>query len=140
MGKRGSTRGIKVNRHYTYEDAADVLGLTYRTIRAWREKGLCVMTSSRPHLILGEDLIGFIESQHQPSGRLEPDQFRCFTCQAPRRALDRIVFYTSTAPKRGQLEAICEVCEGRCFRFAGEAGLPKLAQYFEIVRNELTQA
>jgi hypothetical protein len=138
MGKRGSTRGIKANRHYTYEDAADTLGPTYQTIRSWRGKGLRVMTSSRPHLILGEDLIAFIKSQHQPSGKMEPDQFRCFTCKNPRRALDRIVFYTRTAPKRGQLEAVCDECEGRCFRFVGEAALPQLAQYFEIVRNDPT--
>jgi hypothetical protein len=134
MAKRGSVRRIKANRHYTYRDAADALGFKPQTIRAWCKAGLQVMTDTRPHLILGANLIAFQKARQKPSAKMAPDQLRCFKC-GPTRALDRIVFYTPYTPHRGQLEAICEVCGGACFRFEGAKRLGEKARFFEIVKN-----
>jgi hypothetical protein len=98
------------------------------------------MIDARPHLILGEDLIEFVQSRQKAKPKSAPDQFRCFTCQTLTSPLDRIVFYTSLTPSRGQLEAICEVCGGACFKFAGEKRLASLSQILEIVRNNARQA
>lgn len=138
MPKRVSTRRIKANRHYQYDEAAEALELTYQTLRSWRVKGLPVMTGGRPHLILGEDLIAFVKAQQRPCLKMAPDQLRCFKC-GPTRALDRVVFYTAYTPQRGQLEAVCEVCEGPSFRFAGASSLAEKAQFFEIVRDNPPQ-
>jgi len=140
MAKRVSTRRIKANRHYPYEDAADVLGLSSQTVRSWRSQSLEVMTDKRPHIILGENLIRFIEARQKPASKMAPDQFRCMTCKRPTRPLDGVVFYNPLTPTRGQLKALCEECEGQCFRFASERGLPKLARFFEIVRTNESQA
>jgi hypothetical protein len=139
MSKRVSTRRIKANRHYPYDIAADLLGITPQTLRTWRKAGLRVMTDTRPHLILGEDLIAFIEVHQKPPAKMAPDEFKCLTCKRPTRPLERLVFYTPLTKHRGQLEAVCEVCEGQCFRFAGETSLTKTAQFLEIVRNNPSQ-
>lgn len=140
MAKRVSTRRIKKNRHYSYELAADALGLSQGTVRSWRAKGLEVMTDERPHIILGETLIAFIAAQQMPPRKMALDQFRCMACRRLTRPLGGVVFYTPITPSRGQLEALCETCEGQCFRFAGEGGLVKLAQLVEIVRCGSSQA
>ena len=36
MGKRVSTRKVKKHRHYTYEGAAEILGVSAQTVRSWR--------------------------------------------------------------------------------------------------------
>ncbi len=85
MVKRVSARRVKIHRQYTYESAADVLGVTAHTVRGWRSVGLAVLDSQKPHLILGHDLKRFIESRmRKKSGKLAPDEFYCMSCRAPR--------------------------------------------------------
>lgn len=140
MAKKVSTRRIKANRHYRYDDAARLLGLSTQTVRGWRKEGLIVLTGKKPHVILGEHLIEFVEARQKPRIQMEPDQFRCFTCQVPRRALDRVVFYTDLTASRGQLEAFCEECGGTCSRFSARSKLPGLTPFFEIVMPKVPQA
>ncbi|MDJ0825299.1 MAG: helix-turn-helix domain-containing protein [Rhodobacter sp.] len=140
MAKRVLIRALKRHRHYTYDEAADALGVTVQTVRSWRAQGLPVMTEKRPHLMLGEDLAAFHKRRNKPPNKPAKDRFRCFRCRDNTRPLDGIVFYTSLTPKRGQLEAVCGVCGNPCFRFASEAGLADLSTIFEIVRNGPSQA
>lgn len=117
-----------------------MLGLSTQTVRSWRKQGLIVMTEKKPHLILGEHLIEFVEVRQKPRVKMEPDQFRCFTCKLPRRALDSVVFYTDLTASRGQLEAFCEDCGAKCSRFSSRAKLPDLTQFFEVVMPSDPQA
>ena len=81
MAKRVSARKIKTHNQYTYEQAADVLGVTVQTVRLWRQAGLDVLDSQKPHLILGFALKGFLnDRQNKPERRLALDQFLCMTC------------------------------------------------------------
>lgn len=87
MPKRVSTRKIKKDRLYTYEEAGDALGLTSHTLRTWRPLGLKVMTSGTPHYILGAELIAHIERKKgQRSVKLGMDQMYCF-CARDRKSL-----------------------------------------------------
>ena len=140
MAKRVSTRALKKHRHYTYEDAADALGVTAQTVRSWRAHGLRVLDEKRPHLMLGEDLIVFLKARQAPAERPAPGTFRCFSCREQTRPLDGVAFYTPLGPNRGQLEALCGECQGLCFRFASEASLGRLGAFLEIVRCDPTQA
>lgn len=88
MAKRVSTRGIKKDRLYTYEGAADVVSVTSQTVRSWRSEGLAVLTDKKPHFILGEALIEFLERrQKRKSFRMREDQLFCLTCRMPRRLM-----------------------------------------------------
>lgn len=140
MAKRVSTRRIKVNRHYTYEDAASNLGVSEQTVRAWSRQGLEVMTDARPHLILGQDLITFIQKRQTLKVKMKPDRFFCFSCKRRSRPLDGIAFFTAYTTKGGRLEAFCGSCEGPCGRFVSQRDLPKIARLLEIVRNDVEQA
>ena len=61
MAKRVSARGVKKHCEYTYDAAAEVLGVTIQTMRGPRALGLVVLDSQRPHLILGHKLKRFLE-------------------------------------------------------------------------------
>ena len=135
MAKRVSARRIRKHRHYTYEDAADVLGVSVQTVRSWRDVGLAVMTEGRPHYILGEALIAFLDSRKARSVKLTPDQMLCFACRKPKRPLGMMVDYVPINATRGRLTGFCEDCEGPCQRFASVASLEALGRIFDIVRR-----
>lgn len=141
MAKRVSTRRIKLHRHYTYESAADVMGVSVQTVRSWRPQGLAVLADKKPHYILGVALIEFLaRRQVKRSVRLATDQLLCFTCRKPQRPYGMMVDYVAINETRGRIVALCEVCEGRCQRFVSEKALAELDRIFEIARRSARQA
>lgn len=87
MARRVSSRKIKTHNQYTYEQAAEALGVSVQTVRSWRQLGLTVLDSQKPHLILGRMLKDFIDRRaSKTKHQLARDEFLCMTCKAPRRA------------------------------------------------------
>lgn len=133
MGKRMSARKIKIHNQYTYEQAADALGVSVQTVRLWRQSGLPVLDSQKPHLILGFALKDFLQSRsNKPERRLALDQFLCMACNAPRRAYGGMADYTPYTDARGRLEALCEACQGLCGKFASASLCAELAPILTI--------
>ncbi len=84
MSKRVSARLVKKNRQYTYDEAADVLGVTPQTVRSWRASGLEVLDDQKPHLILGAAIKEFLANRSTKTKRtLADDQFLCMSCACP---------------------------------------------------------
>lgn len=138
MLRRVSARKIKIHNQYTYEQAAGVLGVSVQTVRLWRQSGLDVLDSQKPHLILGFALKDFLNNRaNKPERRLARDQFLCMTCNAPRRAYGGMADYLPYTDTRGRLEALCEVCEGLCGKFASPRLCAELAPVLTIsTRNK----
>ena len=65
MTRRPSYRVLRAARSYTFEEAATALGVSFSTIRNWVKKGLPIMRSQRPYLILSEDLKAFRQAQSE---------------------------------------------------------------------------
>ena len=104
MAKRVSARRVKIHRQYTYEAAAEALGVTAHTVRAWRAVGLAVMVSPNPYLILGSELRRFIENR---APKLAQNQFYCMSCRAPRVPYGGMADYLPINPVRGRLIVLC---------------------------------
>ncbi|MGJ8615536.1 MAG: hypothetical protein ACSHWS_01775 [Sulfitobacter sp.] len=133
MAKRVSTRKVKKDRLYTYEEAGDAVGVTSHTVRAWRSSGLDVMTATKPHYILGAVLIEHIQSrQRNRSVKGALDQMFCFTCKAQTRPLGAMVDYIPINDARGRLMGLCCMCEGTLNRFASKADLGKFDGIYDI--------
>lgn len=136
MAKRVSARNIKIHTQYTYEHAADILGVSVQTVRSWRKFGLVVLDSQKPHLILGFALKDFLNKRaNKPERRLARDQFLCMTCNEPRRAYGGMADYLPYTDTRGRLEALCEVCEGLCGKFASPRLCAELAPILTISKR-----
>jgi len=141
MAKRVSRRNIKIHSQYTYESAADALGVSVQTVRLWRHSGLPVLDSQKPHLILGFALKDFLNGRSKkPERRLARDQFLCMACNAPRRAYGGMADYRPYTTARGRLEALCEDCQGLCGKFASPAVCAELAPILNIaIRNRKSE-
>mgnify|MGYP001036749990 FL=1 len=133
MAKRVSARKVKIHNQYTYQQAADALGVSVQTVRLWRHDGLPVLDSQKPHLILGFALKDFLNNRFTKSKRrLARDQFLCMACNAPTRAYGAMADYTPYTERRGRLEALCEVCGGPCGKFASRSLCDELAPILSI--------
>ena len=136
MAKRLSARRIRKNRQYTYEDAADALGVTVQTVRAWRAQGLSVLTSSTPHIIMGFALKNFIANRTARTRRsLEEDEVFCLGCKVPRKPFGMMADYVAINPERGRLVTLCECCEGRCVRLVSASAIARLSEKMDIAMN-----
>lgn len=133
MAKRVSAQRVKIHRQYTYDAAADVLGVTVQTVRAWRKDGLAVLDSQKPHLILGHDLKRFIQNRMpKASCKLAPDEFFCMSCRVPKRAYGAMADYEPFNHARGRLVALCEACQMPCGKFATPQTCDDLATILTI--------
>lgn len=133
MAKRVSARKIKKHRTYTYDEAGAALGVSPHTVRSWRANGLAVMTSGKPHFILGAELIRYIEKrQAKKAVKTGLDQMYCFKCKTPQSPLWSMVDYIPINDTRGRLTGLCGACEGVLQRFASKGDLGKFEQVYEI--------
>ncbi|MEP2890525.1 hypothetical protein [Tateyamaria sp.] len=139
MAKRVSTRKIKKHRLYSYDEAGDALGVAPHTVRAWRANGLEVMAATKPHYILGAELIRYIaEKQVERSFTMALDQMYCLRCKAPRKPLWGMVDYIPNSDTKGRLTGLCDACEGGLQRFVGKGDLVKLGQIYEIASKDVS--
>jgi hypothetical protein len=64
MGKsQPSHRLLKIHRNYTVGEVADILGTHKNTVRSWIKAGLSTIDNKRPTLILGHELIAFLQAR-----------------------------------------------------------------------------
>jgi len=134
MAKRFSTRGISKHRCYMVEEAALIIGATPQTIRKWGNGDLPLLTSRRPHLVNGSDLIAYIKARADRTQRpkLEIGQVRCFRCGLREKPLGEMADYIPMTPTRGRLAALCSACEGECSLFIGQTKLALYAKVLDI--------
>lgn len=137
MAKRISARKVKIHNQYTYQQAADLLGVSVQTVRLWRKSGLPVLDSQKPHLILGFALKDFLNARsNKPERRLARDQFLCMSCSMPTLAYGGMADYQPYTATRGRLKVLCEVCQGLCGKFASPSICNELAPILTIaIRN-----
>lgn len=111
MPRSANLSGIKSLHTYTIKEAAEVSGVSERTIRAWINNGLPAMTQARPILIRGDALIAFIKAQRKARKTdVRQHEFYCLKCRAARKPAGNLV-ECQTNGKRAKLIALCETCE-----------------------------
>ncbi len=133
MARRYNPRKIKIHKSYRVDEAADALGVSVQTIRNWVRDGLPVFRSKTPFLILGCELRAYIERRFvKPKHKLNPGEFTCFGCRAPRLPFGMMADYVPLNAHRGRLVGLCPVCEATCSRFVALASLTAHSAVLDI--------
>lgn len=115
--RRTNPRAIKLHRTYSVEEAARVLGVHKNSVRAWRVQGLRPIDDSRPMLFLGSELRVFLERRRAGRKRpCRPGTIYCFRCREPREPALGMVDWNPSTARRGNIMALCSVCETPMFR------------------------
>ncbi|QIE41624.1 helix-turn-helix domain-containing protein [Rhodobacteraceae bacterium SC52] len=132
MPKHARLSGIKAVRCYTIEEAAEVSGVSPRTIRNWAADGLRVMDGTRPALIRGDDLRNYIKAARDSRKvKTRIDTFYCLRCRKERRAAEGFADCVITV-NRAMLTALCEVCETVLSKPVAKVRIPEIARTLDL--------
>ncbi len=113
MGKRHPNhRRVKTHRSYTVEEVASLFDIHKNTVRNWVKNGLAPIDSKRPMLILGSNLVEFLQIRRTKNKQTcKPGELYCVRCRVPRPAAEDMAEYSPGNEKTGNLIAICPVCD-----------------------------
>lgn len=110
MARRYNARAIKIHRNYTIDEAARALNASKGTVRRWIKNGLSAIMDQKPILILGSDLIDFLNDRAAQKRKCRLHECFCMSCRLPRAAAFGEVEIVSPTPTSGNMRALCEVC------------------------------
>lgn len=110
MARRSNRRAIKLHRNYTVDDAARALGVAKGTVRRWIKNGLPAIIDRKPILILGGDLIDYLDSRASSRKPCQLDECFCFSCREPRKPAFGMAEFIPITATGGNLRALCAEC------------------------------
>ena len=110
MARRYNARAIKIHRNYTIDEAARALNTSKGTVRRWVKNGLAAIADQKPTLIIGADLIDFLNSRATQKQKCKLYECFCMSCRQPRSPAFGEVEIVSMTPTSGNMRALCEVC------------------------------
>jgi len=115
---------IKARHSYSTKELAETLNLHAGTVYLWIKQGLKIIeTSSKPYLILGEEIKQFLKEKKQKrKHQLSVGEFFCPKCHKARKSLPNKISVEYTNRKLGKvykqviIKGVCEVCGQKFFR------------------------
>jgi hypothetical protein len=124
---RTDPRRIRINRPYTVEEAARMLGKHKQTVRNWIKGGLPTVDQSRPIMIHGHELRSYLERKRKAAKRpCQPGTLYCLKCNQPRKSALGMVEVNRDTATTGNLKALCEVCGTVMHRRIRIAAIPDI--------------
>ena len=130
---RPSHRLVKIHRNYTVEETSRLLGIHKNTVRAWIKTGLPVCDDMRPQLILGRELVPFLQSRRAKKKRpCAPGEMYCFRCRVPRTPAGDMADFVLKTNALGNLVGICPQCSAMMYRRASVVKLPAIREKLDI--------
>lgn len=110
-------RLAKIHRNYTVDEVATLFGIHKNTVRTWVKQGLPTTDDQRPLLILGSDLVKFLQARRIRSKRpCLPGEIYCVRCRSAKRPAGEMAEYQPLTPVAGNLVGICPACESMMYR------------------------
>jgi Helix-turn-helix domain len=104
-------RLVKIHRSYTVEEIADLFGIHKNTVRGWVKVGLATTDNKRPMLILGRDLVAFLQGRRGKNKKTcGPGEMYCVRCRSPKSPAEGMADYSPVTAMLGNLIALCPDC------------------------------
>jgi len=126
---------VKINRNYTFEELAAVLGVHKNTVSSWVKKGLPCLNERRPFLILGVDARLYLKEQRAgKKQRCKPNELFCMRCKAPTCPAENFVEYLPLSATKGRLMGFCGRCECVVNKFVRYDSLDRYSALFDLVK------
>lgn len=132
--RRINIRRIKAKYSYMLQELADVIGCHANTISNWiKLEGLQRIDGIYPYMLYGQVVIDFLKArQLKNKNKLLINEFRCCTCQVPRKAWEAIATIKTINSKVAMLQAVCEQCNGKISKIISLKNISEIEKIFNI--------
>ena len=139
MSKRHpNPRLAKIHRNYTVDEIAKLYAVHKNTVRAWVKSGLQTSDDRKPLLILGRDLMAYLQAKRVKNKQTcQPGQIYCVRCRVPKAPGGDMAEYEPLTPTLGNLIGICPSCNSMMYR---RVNLAKLTEVSANLALTLPQA
>jgi len=128
---------IRYRHAYSIVEVTELLGVHKNTVRKWMRGGLAAMDNTRPILIHGSELKGYLLNKRSSAkSPCKPHEFYCLKCRAPRKPWGGVVDVTIRSASLFNIHAICEVCDTAIHK---AAGVVKLIEMLKTLRIQQVQ-
>ena len=126
-------RLAKIHRNYTVEEVAALFDIHKNTVRNWVKRGLPTNDDRRPMLILGRDLVAFLQAKRVKNKRpCLSGEIYCVRCRAAQTPAGAMAEYQPVTATSGNLIGICPSCESMMFRRVSFAKLVQVGAQLDI--------
>ena len=124
---------VKLNRSYTFEELAAVLGVHKNTVASWVKNGLPCLKERRPFLIMGAEARAYLQQQRKAKKQqCKPDELFCMRCKMPARPAENFVEYIPLSATKGRLTGFCGRCESVMNKFVSVESLSSYLVIFDL--------
>lgn len=135
--RRPNPRLAKIHRSYTVEEVARLCSTHKNTVRAWVKAGLPTCDSKRPMLILGRELVAFLQARRMKNKRpCPPGEIYCVRCRATKLPAGEMAEYQPITQTLGNLIGICPDCESMIYRRVSLVKLPQIQGKLNVTFSE----
>ena len=126
-------RLAKIHRNYTVEEVASLFDVHKNSVRNWVKCGLPTSDDRRPMLILGRDLVAFLQARRVKNKRpCLPGEIYCMRCRAAQRPAGDMAEYQPITSTSGNLIGICPCCDSMMYRRVNLAKLVQVGANLDI--------
>ncbi|MSQ74109.1 MAG: DNA-binding protein [Betaproteobacteria bacterium] len=131
-------RLVKIHRNYTVEEIAKLFGKHRKTVHNWVKNGLPTIDDKRPFLILGHELVAYLQARRTKNKRsCRPGEIYCLRCRTPKMPAGGMADFVAITDTSGNLIGMCPTCEALMYQ---RIGLAKLAQIRAQMNITMPQA
>lgn len=135
--RRPNPRLAKIHRSYSVEEIACLFGIHKNTVREWVKAGLPTCDRKRPMLILGWELVAFLQARRTKNKRpCQPGEIYCVRCRAAKSPAGDMAEYQSITDTSGNLMGICPNCELMIYRRVSLAKLEQVRGKMNVTFSE----
>ncbi len=135
--RRPNYRLVKIHRSYTVEEVANLFGTHKNTVREWVKAGLPTCDRKRPMLVLGRELVAFLQTRRTKNKRpCQSGEIYCVRCRAPKAPAGDMAEYQPVTASLGNLIGICPDCEGMIYRRVSLVKLPQIQGKLNVTFSE----
>jgi excisionase family DNA binding protein len=135
---RFDRRRIKIHRTYTFDEAAETIGASKATVRRWvSSNDLPAIRDRRPILILGGDLLEFLEQRAGPKTTCPSGECYCVKCHGSRKPSGGMVEFRHVGGKSGNLRGLCPVCGCLMHRRTSLEQLEEIRKFLDVTFVDL---
>ena len=126
-------RLVKIHRNYTVEEIVNLFGNHKNTVRGWIKAGLAISDDKRPMLVLGHDLVAFLQNRRAKNKQAcKPGEMYCVRCRSPKFPAADMADYSPVTERFGNLIAICPDCNSIMNRRVSFAKLSQVCGNMDI--------